>query len=50
VRRFACYEQAQAAGLPICSAPYAKADQAWQDICALTREVLAIGRLEVRHG
>jgi len=40
VRRFACYEYAQLDGQAVCEAPYAKADDAWADICAMTAELL----------
>ena len=41
VRRFACYEYAQLDGQAVCEAPYAKADDAWTDICGITAELTA---------
>ena len=42
VRSYKCYSHARWQGKAVCDYPYAKADEAWSDIRALTAEVLAL--------
>jgi len=47
VRQYTCYRHAMWDGRAVCDWPYVSADNAWADIAAMTKEILAL--VETRH-